>query len=270
MNMSCNILGCSNNIHANKLCNYHYHRKMKNKSMNNKKYICIECKNPHKKRANSLRCNECLRKINNQKTLLRAKRNWPDKLKRLKKAGQILSDNSNIIWQIENPLPDFNYIVTFCIPYDINLSKNVAHRFGRRRVFKNSSTAKLQEDIGWHIKQKGIDKNLIQSKLFIDLLVEKPTMRGDAINFIDTIADAIKSVIDFDDNWFCIGRVDWKINKNNPKIWITLKQDNLHQTKVCETCGRILILNNYTKNKSSKDGKGRICKACTILSRKLL
>jgi uncharacterized Zn-finger protein len=99
-------------------------------------------------------------------------------------------------------------------------------------------------------------KKIYRNKVWIDIFVQKPDHRGDAINFVDLIADAIKVAIGIDDRWFSIRRVDWQIVKENPRIFIGIGQQDLFDSKICSYCGRILPEKNFSKS-------GRECRECT-------
>lgn len=192
-----------------------------------------------------------------------AKKIYSEKSARLSERGKELCRqelNTGILWEDKIKIPKFTNILTFSIPFDWCLSKNAMANFGRGRYWKNPSTTASQEIIIWKIRQTKI--KWIQDKLYISILVEKPNQRGDAINFIDTIADGVKKGTEIDDRWFCLERIDWIINKNEPKIWITIKQNNSSAKQVCSYCGRILTLNNFRRNKSARLGITRECKDC--------
>lgn len=170
--------------------------------------------------------------------------------------------NGNVIWNQDFPLPDFDTVFTFSIPYIKYLSKNRMKAFAGGHYYLPEETRKAKEHIIYPIKNSKI--KFIQSKLYIELFIEKPKHQGDAINFIDTIADAIVQATGIDDRWYCIGRVDWQINKINPKIWITIKQDRRTQHQPCGNCGRILPFSSFGPSPARKNGIRNHCKECSV------
>lgn len=177
--------------------------------------------------------------------------------------GEKISEQTSsggIMWQDRMPLPNFNRILSFCIPFDWALSKNARVNFGNGRHWVNQYTRDAEKVVQDYIEKKNI--GWIQSKVYIDILVEKPNMRGDAVNFLDSIMDAIKKGIGVDDRWFSIGRLDWQISKVDPKIWVTIKQDTTKPLQACSHCGRLLTFDMFNKNKQTKQGIGRACSDC--------
>lgn len=71
---------------------------------------------------------------------------------------------------------------------------------------------------------KGVGKvKFYENYVYLDIMVHKPRMNIDAINFLDAIADVTKQVIGVDDRWFSIKRLDWDLSKS-PSIEIKLYQ----------------------------------------------
>lgn len=145
---------------------------------------------------------------------------------------------TGLLWKFNIPEPDFNLLFSFKIPFDQNLSKNNMKRYARGHYYLNPSTRTAQEEIMYKVKAAQI--SWVQTKTYLEIFVEKPNNRADAINFIDTIADAISEAIQVNDRWFCIGRVDWQIKKVDPQIYITIKQDSITELAACFNCGRLL------------------------------
>ncbi|MED3732536.1 hypothetical protein [Geobacillus stearothermophilus] len=220
-------------------------------------------------------CKSCSKKKEKQR-----KRNWAKKTKyhseyarrmrannkqvAAEKGKEINKRNKqSIFWEWETEGAKASTIFKTAIPFSNFYSKNsittndqmgVKKRIKQRREIVNGLTAILRR------KTSGID--FYEDKVWIDIFIQKPNHRFDAINFIDFICDAIKEAINVDDRWFCIRRVDWEIVKDDPKIFIGISQAQEGHKRVCSRCGRILPLDMFWKDKSDRMGIGRECKTC--------
>lgn len=102
-------------------------------------------------------------------------------------------------------------------------------------------------------------------KIWIDLLVQKPDHRGDAINVIDLACDAIKDAIGVDDRWFAIRRLDWEVVKDAPTLFVGVGQEHTDPRLLCSYCGRILPYDAFSFNASIPSGRSRACRECSTL-----
>ena len=167
---------------------------------------------------------------------------------------------------------DDGWMVSFKIPFTQAASKNhvwslasgSGHVFKRAesRQFQNVIVAKIQEGIREH--------KVFQNKIWIDLFVQKPNHKGDAINVVDVICDGLKVGLGVDDRWFCIRQVDWEISKHDPQIFITVFQNEPFDVQPCSHCGRILRLDKFGKKHSSRLGVARVCRDCRDSKLKIL
>lgn len=112
-----------------------------------------------------------------------------------------------------------------------------------------------------------------QRKTYIDIHVQKPHHKGDAINVLDLICDAVKRAIGIDDRWFAIRRLDWEIVKDNPTIHVQVIQYGDEVQKVCSGCGRIRDLSMFAARKTTskhysalpsgrRSSHGTYCRSC--------
>jgi len=162
---------------------------------------------------------------------------------------------------------NFDLHFSFKIPFDQNLSKNALWRTGKfGHTYLRKEARELKETIGEIIKNSKVKWRT--NKVYIKILVQKPDMRGDAINFIDTICDGIKLGLHLDDNWFSLAGVDWEICKDSPHVAIGLYQEN-KDVMYCSNCGLPQDFSNFNKSKHNKYGVYQPCKNCTKLAREI-
>lgn len=174
------------------------------------------------------------------------------------KISQLPISNKQLAWEI-----------TLEYPFDYCLSKNSIYRLNSGgHVELRKERKQAMEKISLLIKTL-ISKSKIkvcQNKVWLDFFIERPDFRGDAVNFVDSLCDAIKMGVGIDDRWFCVGTIDWRIVKVEPKIYIRIGQDSLENVQCCSYCGRILPFEKFGKrNKSSQTTHGiaRVCFDCT-------
>lgn len=172
--------------------------------------------------------------------------------------GASLTQQTLLTFCKDKPSP--KVIVSFCIPFTYDMSKNHiwSNRFlpnGRGTVYKrDEARAQEQVIIG---KLSSYIGSFRKNKIWVDIFVEKPDNRGDAVNFVDLVCDAIKKGIDVDDRWFSLGSVDWRIVKGRePQVFIRVYQEDNWDGTVCSYCGRILPRGCF------RGQKGRECKEC--------
>jgi len=117
--------------------------------------------------------------------------------------------------------------VLVSIPFDYNYSKNKIE--GRT---KSGKTYPLREH--WELREyltrvlteacKGIEWK--KQKYYVSYYAQKPSNRGDVINFLEAFADVIKKVIGVDDNYLCVDDIDFEVVRNcgENKIFISISQ----------------------------------------------
>lgn len=163
----------------------------------------------------------------------------------------------SLLWQFDMPMPDMVRSQSIRIPFDRDLSKNAIYSVGRGgHVFLRQRQRALREAIAWSLKETPNREPWPQRKTYLDILVQKPHHKFDAINVIDGICDALKAGIGVDDKWFAIRRLDWLIVKGKPEILIAISQDGTEPQTACSSCGRVLDDKYFTGHK-------RICVGCT-------
>lgn len=188
-----------------------------------------------------------------------------------REAGAAVNGESarSIFWFVE-PRPEFAWRVMLHVPFSYAASKNhlytaraTGHVALRReaRAMRDGLTAAVAKSL------EGV--NVVHNKLWLDILVQKPNHRGDAVNVVDLVCDAVKRAVPVDDRWFCIARVDWEIVKESPRLYVGLAQEAVENAQVCSSCGLIKPWTDFGKKVSNLHGVERVCKGCRAAGRAL-
>ncbi len=175
------------------------------------------------------------------------------------------SERLNLMnWYYE---PDLVWLQRVAIPFSWAGSKNHIWSLAQKgHLYLRQESKKVRADLAAMLRaaiNKDDEIKIVQNKVWIDILIQKPNHRGDAANFIDLICDAIKDAIGLDDRWYCIRRLDWQIVKTNPHIFVGIGQEAIEPCQVCSHCGRILPWQSFQKNKSARSGHTRACRECS-------
>ena len=113
-------------------------------------------------------------------------------------------------------------IFSYRFPLDFAFSKNRKYMYRRSKRF-NPAYAKNMKTVADRVA-KDI-ANFPKQKTWIIMRVMKQNHRGDAINFIEGVCDAIKRTVNFDDNYFSV-ICDWEIDKADPRLEIYIFQES--------------------------------------------
>lgn len=181
---------------------------------------------------------------------------------RSKAKGKVLSvaAKSDIAWTAD---PQLEWLVRVAMPFDWGFSKNAIYRMGLKgHVTLREEVKSLREVLALKIKQALGERVPVQGKVWLDIMVQKPNHKGDAVNVIDTVCDSIKKVIGVDDRWYSIRRLDWEIVKENPQIFIGIGQEITVAQYVCAQCGRQLPREHFWGIKKP----GRECRDCRTVA----
>lgn len=160
---------------------------------------------------------------------------------------------------------NLDHLVRIAIPYDKGFSKNAIWSMAAKQghVYIRKDIQELREGLIWRIKSACGECEWYEGKIWIDLFVEKPNARSDAINVLDTICDAIKQAIEIDDRWFGVRRIDWSIVKDEPRIYVGIGQSVSEHHRACSICGTIKPLAGcFHVAKHGRLGYARECKEC--------
>lgn len=162
-------------------------------------------------------------------------------------------------------LPDPSWVIKVTMPFGYEFSKNHLWSLNPQgHVFMRGESKAAKEELALRLRnalmQSG--REIYQAKLYLDIFVQKPDHKGDAVNVIDLVCDAVTQAVGLDDRWFCIRRLDWEIVKRDPKLVVGITQFETEDHRVCSDCGRILPLSCFWKSK-------RECEDCRMLSKPL-
>jgi hypothetical protein len=237
--------------------------------------ICAECGKPTPRRAPSQKyCTVCSDAKDRER-----KRRWSSahyvppardvtarkyratKSRMAARGKEVSKDAAGAIGDVVKDL-ELAWLIRIAVPFDWAASKNAIYRHGGGHVSLREGVNRYRALIGYKLKMAMQNVPLRHNKLWIDLLIQKPNHKGDAVNFVDTICDAIKDVVALDDRWYAIRRLDWEIVKSDPQIFIGLAQEDIEDAIACSSCGRILPFEAFGLNRSTKTGRSRNCKEC--------
>lgn len=164
-------------------------------------------------------------------------------------------------------VPDLAWVARVAVPFTYAVSKNARWRIGKGgkrggHIYMRQEATRASDGLILALKAVLTGKLVRQNKLWIDLLVEKPNHKGDAVNVVDTVCDALKKAITLDDRWYCLRSVDWQVVRHAPRLLISVGQEDVPDAQVCSVCGDIKPLTEFGKNRSNKSGHGRECRSC--------
>lgn len=218
---------------------------------------------------------KCLWARRNPPTSDQAKRRLSQqqcRTERAKEAGHSSSTAAaeNIAW-LDPDGPDLLWSVRVAVPFTYAASKN--HIYTMRRnghVALRRESKQIRQAITTALRAGLHCMPIVHNKVWIDILVQKPNHKGDAVNVVDLVCDAVKDAIDrVDDRWFCIRRLDWQIVKGDPRLFVGVGQDSDEDCQVCSYCGQIKPLPEFNAARNQPLGVGRECKACRRAGRLL-
>lgn len=166
--------------------------------------------------------------------------------------------------------PDLRWLVRIAVPFSYAVSKNHIYTMKRSGhvALRRESAAKRRE-IALAVRSALAERRVAHNKLWIDVLVQKPDHRGDAVNVVDLICDAVQDATGLDDRWYCIRQLDWEIAKKEPMLFIGLGQASSDDCQVCSHCGRVQLLEAFPKRASRRLGRDRVCRRCGAAGRAL-
>lgn len=182
---------------------------------------------------------------------------------RRKELGALASSKSAeaIGWDATAPL-ELAWSLRVSVPFSYGFSKNHVYSMTKHgHVFLAKRGKELRDGLVAALKAGARNQRVFQHKLWVDVLVQKPNHRGDAVNVLDMVCDAIKRAIPLDDRWYSVRRLDWQIVKSNPRLFVGISQEEVEEDhRVCSICGLVGPVSSF--GKSSVKHKRRECPGC--------
>jgi hypothetical protein len=165
--------------------------------------------------------------------------------------------------RLPEPDPTFANYIAVEIPFSYLLSKNAiygqgigGHKFIREGVRGRREMLTL-------LVRSAAAGVFVDGPIDLALHVEKPNARGDAINVLTTVADAVVDGLGVDDRWFGITCVTWSVVKIEPRVLLGIGQRVTEPHRVCSYCGGIWPMTDFQLNRSGLHGRGRKCRHCS-------
>lgn len=160
-------------------------------------------------------------------------------------------------------------------PFDPALSKNKIVRVGigrgkSRTVYNDKAHAAGRTALASEFKKRLKGQRVAHNKVWLDIVVYLPNHRYDAVNFVDAVCDALKTVIPVDDKWYSIQNLDWQVDPENPRIVVNVGQESDKDVKWCAGgCNRVRPFGDFYINKhKKKDYLSSYCKECSRESKR--
>jgi len=177
---------------------------------------------------------------------------------------------SGIAW-VDPEGPDLLWMARIAVPFTYAASKNHIYAFRRKgHVALRRESRQIRTAITAMLRPALHCMPVVHNKVWIDILVQKPNHKGDAVNVVDLVCDAVKEAIDrVDDRWFCIRRLDWEVVKQNPRLFVGVGQASDEDCQVCSYCGQIKTFAEFNVARKNPLGVGRECKARRRAGRQL-
>lgn len=145
-----------------------------------------------------------------------------------------------------------------------NAIVNIGMMTGTPFIFIRKDIHKFREGIALLVQEQLNGFRWPVSKTWLDIVVQKPNNRCDAINVVDTVCDGLKVGLGVDDRWFAIGTLDWEIVLKDPMVFVQISTMALKGQKNCSTCGQIKDLEDgFRPHEATKDRFSAVCKDCT-------
>lgn len=112
------------------------------------------------------------------------------------------------------------------IPFDYAISKNRSVRSGNGHMYTPKAHKDLRDALVLLLRSELRGVSLIPGrKVWLNIFVEKPNNRGDAVNSLDFICDSVKIACGIDDRWYSVAGLDWTIRKDNPQLYVSIGQE---------------------------------------------
>lgn len=161
------------------------------------------------------------------------------------------------------PMPEMAWYRRVAVPFSWAGSKNhIWANTARGHVYMREESSFMRHNLTKKIVDAVEGVKIAQNKLWVDMFIQKPVARGDAVNFVDLVCDAVKDGLLLDDRWFSLRQVDWQIVKTDPHIFVGVGQETVVDVQACSSCGRFLTFEKFQRNKARTNGIGLNCREC--------
>lgn len=162
--------------------------------------------------------------------------------------------------------------VTASVPFDWKWSKNRMWTHigvgGKRKLAEHARARRDSLALLLRAELRREEYRVANNKLLFGIHVAMPNHRGDALNCIDLVADAIEDATGLNDRWFEMDSLTWSIDRANPSLEVWIGQTSAVDLQACGgACGELLTLEHFGKG-SNRLGKTTVCRACQAIQRR--
>ena len=154
--------------------------------------------------------------------------------------------------------------VSVSVPFDWQWSKNrmwVARAGSYARRLADHARAR-RDGLAFALRAELKGRKVSNNRLLVQIHVEIPDHKGDAINCLDLVCDGIEHATGLNDKWYSLSGLTWAVAKTNPQLKIWIGQVDVTDSKVCGTCGEILPFGDFGVAKNTATGRASRCKSC--------
>lgn len=142
------------------------------------------------------------------------------------------------------------------LPWDRRYSKNLS--MGSRDShgkYRRKDSKAAQDELAFLVRTSG---RWVTARIHVDILVVMPRFLSDAVNYVDTICDAVRDGTGVDDKWFSCS-VDWDVDKERARIEVRLSQEETVDQAFCPTCSKFMPADDFYYAGARRMDK---CKEC--------
>lgn len=158
--------------------------------------------------------------------------------------------------------PALAWTAEVSVPFSYAASKNHVWSMAGTHVYSRKESVDFRGELALLLRH-AIKNRAVPGRLWLDIFVQKPNHRGDAVNVVDLVSDAVKDATGVDDRWYSILRLDWEIRKTTPMLWVRIGQESSEPMRICALCGQALPLASFYKDSAKgPGGTSRECREC--------
>jgi hypothetical protein len=159
--------------------------------------------------------------------------------------------------------PSLVWLARVAVPFSYSASKNAIYSLrAKGHVYLRKESKAWRNELRDRLTSTIQGQRVANNKVWLDIIVEKTNHKGDAVNVIDTVCDAVKEALGLDDRWYSIRHLDWRISKDKPQIIVGVGQESNEDVQACSSCGRLLPFGSFGKKSNARHGIDRNCKDC--------